>query len=246
MRRIAREALDEATAADLAARQTVADELRTAGKLDVATYWKSARAAVGFRPVSAALRRMAGDTERCMYCLDSHGADVEHFWPKGRYPERMLVWSNLLLACTPCGRFKGQQFPLDGAGRPLMVDPTVDDPWEHLEFDADTGNFTARYDASGTPSSKGMATVSLLQFDRREALQRMYRRSFGRLCDAVESALAGDARDPDSLVMRLRELDDHGLLGWCFSDRGVSHGTFNRLRAERPAFWAACSLVFAR
>jgi hypothetical protein len=27
-----------------------------------------------------------------MYCLDSHATDIEHFWPKTPYPQRMFVW----------------------------------------------------------------------------------------------------------------------------------------------------------
>jgi uncharacterized protein (TIGR02646 family) len=245
MRKIVREELDVGTVAVLANRQAEANRHRAAGTLDVGPYWNTIRSSADFRPVLSALRRMAGDAERCMYCLDSQGTDVEHFWPKKPYPERMAVWTNMLLGCTPCGRFKGHRFPLDGAGSPLLVDPTTDDPWEHLDFDVDTGNLTARYDVTGTASAKGTATVSLLQFDRREALQRLYRRSFLRLCNAVDSAISSGTPSPVAFVELLRGLDDHGLLGWCFSDRGAGHEAFSRLQRSLPDVWRACVAAFA-
>lgn len=249
MRRVVRENLDSDTADDLARRQTEADRQRADGQLDVKSAWRAARDSAAFRPALAALRRMAGDAERCMYCLDSHGTDVEHFWPKTPYPERMFGWTNLLLGCTECGRLKGDRFPLE-SGAPLLVDPSAEDPWEHLDFDSDTGNLMARVDAaSGAPSRKGEATVDLLQLDAREALSNVYKRTFRRLCAEVDSALDAArgvaARDAAALLDRLQAADDHGLLAWCFSERGARHSSFDRLRRELPDAWTAGVARFA-
>ncbi|MCC7015234.1 MAG: hypothetical protein IT454_21930 [Planctomycetes bacterium] len=192
---------------------------------------------------------MAGDTERCMYCLDSHGTDVEHFWPKSPYPQRMFDWANLLLGCAECGRLKGDRFPLDG-GAPMLIDPSAEDPWEHLDFDSDTGNLMARVDAaSGEPSRKGAATVDMLKLDAREALSKLYKRTFLRLRSEVDSALNA-ARGTDSpnavaLLDRLHALDDHGLLAWCFSERGAREQTLGRLRRESPGIWSQGESRFA-
>jgi hypothetical protein len=35
-----------------------------------------------FREIREVLGRMATSIERCMYCEDSHGTDIEHFWPR--------------------------------------------------------------------------------------------------------------------------------------------------------------------
>jgi len=150
----------------------------------------------------------------------------------------MFVWQNLLLGCTECGRLKGDRFPLATDGAPLLVNPSEEDPWMHLDFEPDTGHLTARWESNGNVSTKGQATVGLLRLDQREALERVYQRTFRRLCAEVEAALAGSVVDT-SLLDRLRRLDDHGLLGWCFSERGAGHAPFSTLRSEFTAIWTA-------
>jgi len=193
--------------------------------------------------VEGVLRVMAGATARCMYCLDSHGTDVEHFWPKSPYPERMFVWPNLLLSCAECGRLKGDRFPLQD-DRPLLIDPTADDPWQHLDFDPDTGNLTAKFvAATGSPSPKGVRTVEILRLDQREAMSRGYLRTFRRIAEAVlETSTRAVAAG--ALIDRVRQLDDHGLAEWCFGDRGRTVSPFRELHARDPAIWAECALAF--
>jgi len=79
---------------------------------------------------------------KCAYCeskidVITYGA-IEHFRPKSKYPELTFAWSNLLLACDRCNDagHKGDRFPLDGGGNPLLLDPTDPDtnPQAHLDF----------------------------------------------------------------------------------------------------------------
>ncbi|MBL8483488.1 MAG: hypothetical protein JNJ60_14920 [Rhodocyclaceae bacterium] len=213
----------------------------TNGTLNIEPAWKSARQTQTMRVVLQTLQNMAGARERCMYCVDSHGSDIEHFWPKGPYPERAFLWPNLLLCCSECGRFKGSQFPLSGTGQPMLVDPSAENPWDHLDFDPDTGNLTARYDvAIAAPSPRGECTVRVLQLDRREAMAEGYRRTYRRIAARVEQALAADAIEPQALAEELRQADEHGLLGWCFSAVGARLKPFGDLRRRAPDAWAAC------
>lgn len=76
----------------------------------------------------------------CAYCesnirVTSYGA-IEHFHPKSRYPEKTFTWTNLVLSCDRCNDrgHKGDNFPLDEAGRPLLIDPTLEEPTQHLQF----------------------------------------------------------------------------------------------------------------
>lgn len=203
--------------------------------------WKAARQTQALAAVVRTLQAMMGPRQRCMYCVDSHGSDIEHFWPKASYPAKAFLWPNLLLCCTECGRFKGDRFPLTVAGEPLLVDPSVDDPWEYLDFDPDTGNLTARYDAiSRAPAPKGECTVRMLQLDRREGVAEGYMRTFRRLVACVNAALAEGAIDPAALVESLRQLDDHGLMGWCFGPVGARMIPFRELHLRAPNAWAAC------
>jgi hypothetical protein len=79
-----------------------------------------------------------------MYCEDSLGTDIEHFWPKMAYPERAFAWDNYLLACSHCNsNLKRTQFPLDDSGAPRLIDPTRDEPAKHLMFLPSNGEFDA-------------------------------------------------------------------------------------------------------
>lgn len=105
-----------------------------------------------FREIGKTLRKMASGLNRCMYCEDSEGTAIEHFWPKATYPERAFDWLNYLIACTRCNsNFKRDQFPLDGAGTPLLVNPTEEEPLDHLSFSPSTGRFEPR-SPKGDPS----------------------------------------------------------------------------------------------
>jgi len=93
-----------------------------------------------FDEVRTKLRSMATGLERCMYCEDSAATDIEHFWPKSKYPERAFSWSNYLLACSCCNsNHKREQFPLDEAGAPLLIDPTTEDPRERHQTRLQSG-----------------------------------------------------------------------------------------------------------
>ncbi|EXJ14457.1 hypothetical protein D779_2598 [Imhoffiella purpurea] len=184
---------------------------------------------------------MAGDTERCMYCEDSHGSDIEHFWPKSHYPEQMFVWRNLLLCCTECGRLKGTRFPLDETDDPLLLDPTSEDPWQHLDFDPETGNIVPRFDIEQNAfSRKGDSTVAILELDRREALARVYLRTYRRLVQITADAIDDANPNLDYLVERLRAADDHGLIAWCLHGAGKTMDPFCVLREKHPDVWSIC------
>ncbi|MFV8755246.1 HNH endonuclease [Nannocystaceae bacterium ST9] len=80
-----------------------------------------------------------------MYCEDNMGTDIDHFWPKSKFPERAFSWDNHLLACSHCNsNEKRECFPLGIDGRPLLLDPTAEDPREHLIFIPSNGEFEAR------------------------------------------------------------------------------------------------------
>jgi uncharacterized protein (TIGR02646 family) len=87
---------------------------------------------------------MAPGIENCMYCEYGEANDIEHFWPKSQYPHKAYEWPNLLLACSNCNsNHKRDQFPVDAAGNSLLIDPTAEDPREHLEFLPLSGKYEA-------------------------------------------------------------------------------------------------------
>jgi uncharacterized protein (TIGR02646 family) len=238
VRRVARVPLDEEARQYLCERQLHARKLLAEDRLRPTRFWKDMRETAVFRPVLTALEQMAGPRKRCMYCLDSHGSDVEHFWPKAIYPHRLCSWRNLLLCCTPCGRKKGDRLRLDARGLPLLLDPSADEPWEHLDFDPETGNLTPRLDAAGEPLPRGLETVEVLELDQREELALGYRRTYKRLKGELEAALSDGPLDSSALRKRLEEADEHGLLAWCLRYGGATLAPFATLRREHPSVWA--------
>ena len=240
MRRIQRVILPKVAQSYLSKRQLAANEKHKNGELNIERDWKSARQTKPLKAVVTTLQSMMGPRQRCMYCLDSHGADIEHFRPKAIYPKRMYQWPNLLLCCTECGRFKGNQFPMFGK-QALLIDPTREDPWKHLDFDPVTGNISARFDLQLNDwSTKGTATVEVLKLDRREALSAGYLKTLRHLSDIVQRALLGGAIAAPALISELKNADDHGLLAWCLSDRGQTIPPFNDLHQRHPAVWRQC------
>jgi hypothetical protein len=132
------------------------------------------------------------------------------------------------------------KFPLAN-GEPLLVDPTVEDPWQFLDFDPATGNLVPRFDLRASAwSPKGTSTVEVLELDRREALAAGYQATHSRLVKAVEQALHHPPPDGARLAGALRSADDHGLLGWCFRGTGQNTPPFSILRQQYPSVWDTC------
>ncbi len=76
---------------------------------------------------------------KCVYCEQTAAQDIEHYYLKSRYPDRMFDWENLLRGCKNCNQFKRDAFPLDEAGHPLLLDPCVDEPLDFFVWDLRTG-----------------------------------------------------------------------------------------------------------
>ncbi|AGX87364.1 retron system putative HNH endonuclease [Candidatus Symbiobacter mobilis] len=240
MRRLQRADLPKPIWTYLEKRQSSANQKYSLGTLDIEKEWKSARQTQCLKAVLATLQQMMGTRERCMYCVDSHGSDIEHFRPKMPYPQHAFQWPNLLLCCTECGRLTGSQFPMH-QGQPLLIDPCAEDPWQYLDFDPDTGNLTARFDPQQNEwSTKGSKTVEVLMLDQREAVAAGYQTSFQRLSAIVRAALANGVSDAPALFDELTQADDHGLLGWCFGTTGQTIAPFSDLFQRHLEAWNFC------
>lgn len=243
MHKVSRPALPRAAQTYLDRRQTKTNLLHNQGTLDIEREWKAARQTKAVTLVLATLQRMMAQRERCMYCVDSHGSDIEHFRPKVAFPRQAFQWPNLLLCCTECGRFKGPLFPMADR-RPLLIDPTAEDPWRHIDFDPETGNLSARFDlAAGDWSAKGAATVNTLRLDRREAMAAGYLRTYHRLAALVRDALpqlANGSMLASAFSATLRDADDHGLLTWCLEGTGKRLPPFSDLYGQHPQVWSEC------
>ncbi|MDE3720652.1 HNH endonuclease [Nocardiopsis sp. N85] len=102
--------------------------------------WKSAGTCR--KGVREQLDLMAAGINRCMYRGDSMGTDIDHFEPLFLAPLRAFSWPNHLLACSHCNSHEEREtFPRDSGGDPLLIDPTSDEPTEHLRLAPSTGEY---------------------------------------------------------------------------------------------------------
>ncbi|MFF5100802.1 MULTISPECIES: HNH endonuclease [Actinosynnema] len=89
-----------------------------------------------------ALSDFAAGRNRCMYCGDNEGTDIDHYRPLALEPLLAYTWLNHLLACSRCNsHHKRERFPCDDEGLPLLLDPTVDEPADHLLLALSTGRY---------------------------------------------------------------------------------------------------------
>ena len=103
---------------------------------------------------------MAAGIERCMYCGDSRGTDIDHFEPIRFAPLRTFDWWNHLLACSSCNsNAKRDAYPCDEQGASLLVNPSVEDPSDHLELVLSEGKYAGR-------TRKGWVTIHIFQLNR--------------------------------------------------------------------------------
>ena len=162
---------------------------------------KSTRSNVA-SPIRTVLQEMAPGAERCMYCGDSFGTDIDHYEPLARTPLRTFDWLNHLLACAHCNsHHKRERFPVDENGQPLLIDPTAEDPFDHLVLSLSVGEYRALTD-------KGRQTIEacgLNRFPLARARQNVYRLVV--LClRAWPGAVRGEnTYDPAQLLLMIRE-----------------------------------------
>lgn len=143
---------------DRLARRTAA--LADADTATARRAWQSARTEKA--GILRHLNQMAPGLQRCMYCADSLGTDIDHFEPIKECPAGTFVWPNHLLACSFCNsNQKRDQFPRDAAGQPLLVDPTREEPVDHLRLILRSGEYRPL-------TARGSATIEVFGLNRRE------------------------------------------------------------------------------
>lgn len=206
MRRIPRQALSAPTLGFLRKRSEAVAKAADP-RTEAARLW-DLRDNKAFREVRAILRQMASGLERCMYCEDSAGIAIEHFWPRSTYPHRVFDWLNYLIICTLCNSNKRDQFPLDQVGKPLLLDPTEDDPLDHMALSPATGSLLGL-------STKGTLTIEIIDLDRETLVKgRAYAWTAleGLIAYYAHLRHAGDSGRAASIERTVRKLPFAGVL----------------------------------
>lgn len=161
--------------------------------------WKSARNVR--TQLTVHLTGMTTGIRRCMYCGDGLGTDIDHFEPLAEAPSRAFDWPNHLLACSHCNSHqKRELFPRDEDGAPLLVDPTAEDPYEHLELVLSTGVYEAL-------TRRGDITIEVFGLNRADLVRgraSAFVRTVSMLRDRAR-LLGSDAEEAAEIVTSLRD-----------------------------------------
>jgi uncharacterized protein (TIGR02646 family) len=173
-----------------------------------------------FEEIRSTLKAMSTGLERCMYCEDSAATDIDHFWPKSKYPEWAFTWTNYLLACSGCNsNYKREQFPLDEAGVSLLVDPTAEDPREHLVLSVTTGKYRPRTHG-GRESPKGWNSIEVFGLGR-DLLEKGRKNAWIALPALLlrygEARSQGDSKLANELEQAIREYPFASVFVWFIS-----------------------------
>lgn len=111
-------------------------------------------------PLRSVLQQMAPGVERCMYCGDSFGTDIDHHEAIAHSALRTFDWLNHFLACSHCNsHHKRDLFPTDEQGVSLLVDPTAEDPFDHLMLALSVGEYAPL-------TEKGRQTIAVFGLNR--------------------------------------------------------------------------------
>jgi 5-methylcytosine-specific restriction endonuclease McrA len=127
---------------------------------------------------------------KCVYCeskiIHLYFGDIEHFWPKSKFPEKGLDLENLGLACARCNNAKGDFWDENI----LLLNPYVDEP-DHEVFAH--GVFLKR--RPGRP--RALLTIKRLDLNRPALVERRMERIelLESLADQYANAPAGAVKD---------------------------------------------------
>ena len=88
---------------------------------------------------------------KCAYCEQEAAKDVEHFFPKSRYIQKMFLWTNFLWCCKNCNTEKLAVFPVNAAGNAVLLNPTVEEPLDYLGWDEVSGRIVPHLGVTSFP-----------------------------------------------------------------------------------------------
>lgn len=206
MIKIARPLLpSELEAAALRLTQEIADApvLERTKRAELAWERKTVRRDV-YRPIKDILEDMAPGLDSCMYCGNHLADTVDHFIPRARCALRTFYWPNLLLACSTCNsRYKRDAYESDGLVGSLLVDPTRDDPFDHLDLQLESGLYHV---VEG--SKKGQKTIDVCGLNREklpQARERAWRNLGGDLRSWAGAREDGREDDMHYFEWRMRD-----------------------------------------
>jgi hypothetical protein len=171
----------------------------------IAQIWKT-KPVRAFNEIKQVLMEMIPGTERCHYCEDSKGDEIEHIFPKTFYPEKSFIWENLCLSCGPCNNRKSSKFAVFAPnsnqktlvlpfkkgqtriqpikGTPIFINPRIENPLDFLFLDLNISSefgfhFTPFVDNKNSIEwEKGNYTAENLGLNNRAYLVKARRKAY--------------------------------------------------------------------
>lgn len=102
----------------------------------------------------------------CPYCelkINLENSQIEHIYPKDKFPEKLMEYSNYLVACissVTCGQNKGNSW------ENYFINPTIEDPEKYLEYDLMSGKIISKEkDTQKIEYKKAIVTIELLNLN---------------------------------------------------------------------------------
>ncbi len=158
------------------------------------TLWNGKRGSVAsrtaFTEIKSKLIGMSVGVELCNYCENNEATDIEHIFPKSKFPNKTFIWENYLLACRTCNTdYKSNKFAifvpedsnnrLDVVAQPptddsAFINPQTENPLDFFLLNLQRGVFTIHPDLINNPQSRGYLkagyTLEVLALNTRDAL----------------------------------------------------------------------------
>ncbi len=115
---------------------------------------------------------------KCAYCEQlPDGEQIDHYRPVAKYQYLKYEWSNLLLSCYSCNKYKHAQFPmknnrnsdtnitdiksLNNIEEPFIINPEIDNPEEYFEYNEQKGEILVK-----NKNERAKKTINLCKLNR--------------------------------------------------------------------------------
>lgn len=171
----------------------------------------------------------------CGYCEEYCKGTVDHFRPKGRYPELVYEWKNWVFACPCCNTKKGEQWPGGGFVDPCARSVRCE---SFFTFDLKTAQILPRSDLRPSRRKKALQTIEGLGLNDYHHLKKRVQ-WLKAVAIAVERVAPGDpARGTFTAWVASRERELSSITRQYLIENGYMLGVTDRgARAalgERP------------
>lgn len=107
---------------------------------------------------------------KCAFCESLLGVatyrEIEHYWPKSRYRDRVFAWDNLFLACRLCN---GEKLDQDHGG--TLVKPHDEEPEGLLWLNLDSGKLEPRDGLTAEQAGRVRETIRICDLNRGDLCQ---------------------------------------------------------------------------